>query len=506
MRSQELDWLTRLICRISPSWGARRITGIARLETATRLYDAIKSTQYRPRRGGNWSGDAAVDNSKGRLREYGRWLDENHDLATGILDDLVTNIVGSGVGVEPLVKLRNGAPADMNQQLRDLWAQFWERPEVTGTLPGPELERLICRSWLRDGEVFIQHVTRSAAPFASGVPYTLEPLESDFVPFDLFNMDDGVTHGIRKNAWGQPLAYYVYKQHPGDIKNTRLTLEYKTIPAENMLHIKFSRRLHQTRGVSVFHSVLTRLDDIKDIEESERIANRIAAAFCAFIKKNNEFTDVSASVDTTTGERNFEMAPGMIFDQLQPGEDVGIIDPKRPNSNLTEYLQEQIRRVSAGVGSRYSSTAKNYNGTYSAQRQELVEGSAHYRRMFSYLVPQFYRPVYRRFIDAARLSGLLAVPGNVDLTTIYAAEFRPPSLPWIDPLKEMNAHAVAVAQGFKSRPQVIRDLGGDPREVDAQLAADTFDVRPESDISPDDESMSDESADDNQEQDVENAA
>ena len=241
MNDTSLDWLTRLICRVSPTWGARRLAGMARLASATRLYDAIKTTSYRPRRGGSWSADTAVDNAKGRLREYGRWLDENHDLATGILDDLVTNVIGDGVGLEPSVRQRDGEPATaLNEQLRELWAAWWDRPEVTGELPGPELERLICRSFLRDGEVFCQHVANPLAPFATPVPYALEPLESDFVPFDLIAAADNVVHGIRKNAWGQPLAYYVYKQHPGNASG-RLTLDYKIIPAENMILVKFYR-------------------------------------------------------------------------------------------------------------------------------------------------------------------------------------------------------------------------------------------------------------------------
>lgn len=39
--------------------------------------------------------------------------------------------------------------------------------------------------------------------------------------------------------------------------------------------------------------------------------------------------------------------------------------------------------------------------------------------------------------------------------------------------------AIAVQQGFKARWQVIRDLGGDPRQVDALLEADPLDVRPQ---------------------------
>jgi capsid protein len=46
------------------------------------------------------------------------------------------------------------------------------------------LERLMLRSWLRDGEIFAQMVSGSAQGLdpVAGVPFWLEALEADFVP------------------------------------------------------------------------------------------------------------------------------------------------------------------------------------------------------------------------------------------------------------------------------------------------------------------------------------
>jgi lambda family phage portal protein len=216
------------------------------------------------------------------------------------------------------------------------------------------------------------------------------------------------------------------------------------------------------------------LDDIKDYEESERIAARIAAAFTAYIKRNGEY-ETPLNDD---GSRAFEMSPGMIYDNLLPGEDVGMIKSDRPNAGLENFRNGQLRAVAAGTGTRFSSISKNYNGTYSAQRQELVEGGLGYRRLFNTLLHHFYWPIWRTFIDAAILSGALRIPGGIDLPSVYRPEFRPPALPWIDPKKELDAFKTAVECGFKSRHQVIRDMGGDPSTVDQQLAADDFDYRP----------------------------
>lgn len=477
-----MDALTQLIAWLHPGWAAHRVAGQARLKAAQRYYEAVAITAQHPRRGNNASADAVVDHSRQYLREYGRHLDENHDLAVGVLDDLVTNIVGCGAGIEPMVVQSASREPDeaLNRQLSELWAEFWQSPEVTGELPGPEMERLICRSWLRDGEVFAQHVTKAAAPFGSRIPYALELLEADYVPFDLIDPGNRIVHGIQKDGWGRPIGYYVMKNHPGN----RVTVpgsRFETVflPADRAMHLKLVRRLHQTRGVSIFHAVLTRLDDLKDYEESERIAARVAAALTAYIKRDSAMADVvSATGDDATASRAFNMEPGLIFDGLQPGEDVGLIDSKRPNPNLENFRNAMLRAVASGTGSRFSSIAKNYNGTYSAQRQELVEAVAHYRRLFDYLRSKFYRPVWRHFVDAARFSGLLRVSREMDERSLYHPEIRPPQIPWIDPKKEIEAMQMMVEAGFRSRHQVIRDLGSDPATVDAQLAADPLDVRP----------------------------
>lgn len=54
-----------------------------------------------------------------------------------------------------------------------------------------------------------------------------------------------------------------------------------------MLHLKFVRRLHQTRGVSMLSGVLMRLSALKEYEDAELTAARIAAALGMYIKKGD---------------------------------------------------------------------------------------------------------------------------------------------------------------------------------------------------------------------------
>ncbi len=64
-------------------------------------------------------------------------------------------------------------------------------------------------------------------------------------------------------------------------------METKEVDAERMLHLKFVRRLHQMRGTSLLSGVLIRLSALKDYEDYELTAARIAAALGMYIRKGD---------------------------------------------------------------------------------------------------------------------------------------------------------------------------------------------------------------------------
>ena len=360
---------------------------------------------------------------------------------------------------------------EFNNKLHQLFDDWMIRPEVTWELHWHQLQRLAARSWLRDGEVLAQLLegTNSTLDHGTRIPFSIELIEADLLPMDFSDEKKGIIQGVKKNQWGRPIGYYLYKQHPGD-PNTPLSLKQDTkfISAENILHLKFTDRIRQTRGVSMFASVLTRMDDIKDYEESERVAARIASAMCAFIRKSPDGPLTSSNLDSS-GNRLMRMKPGMIFDNLLPGEEIDMIESNRPNTMLEQFRNSQLRAVAAGTSTSFSSIAKDYNGTYSAQRQELVEQSVHYSVLREHFVERFVRPIWQRFIRVSLLTDLIEMPRNIDMDTLLDADFRGPTMPWIDPLKEIHAEEKAVQAGFKSRSQVIRERGNNPATVNEQI-------------------------------------
>src|SRR5690606_32648549 len=151
------------------------------------------------------------------------------------------------------------------------------------------------------------------------------------------------------------------------------------------------------------------------------IAAKVAASMCAFIKKGNpdRYGEsgalgapgglVGEMTIAEPGDRNLRMAPGIVFDDLIAGEDIGTIASNRPNAGGATWRKEQLRAAAGGVGLSYTSLSLNYDGTSSAQRQELVDKWVGSLMLAKRFIAMGVRKQRMGFIEAAVLAGRIRV-------------------------------------------------------------------------------------------------
>ena len=465
----QLNALDQLVSFFSPTAGVKRLAA----RNVLNQYEAAKPSRLRKLARDPRSPDSQVQQGAVTLRALARNLEQNHDIARGALRVLINNIIGpNGIGIEPQPRFRDGTiHAEYAKALRDAYREWQFTPEVTQRHHWSKVQRMVAKTWLRDGECFSQRLIGAVAALDHGtrVPYSLELIEADLVPMDYHDQDRRIQQGIERNVWGKPTGYWVYKEFPGGDNWTKRTYDMKRIDASRMHHVASIDRIGQMRGVSEFASVITRLEDIKDYEESERIAAKVAASLTAYVKKGAPENYGESGTDGTGAPREINLSPGMIIDNLGIGEEIGLIDSNRPNPNLITFRQGQLRAVAGGIGGSYSSIARDYSGTYSSQRQELVEQWIHYAVLTDEFVGQFVQPVWKDFVMVAHLSGVVPMPRDVDPDSMDDALFVGQSMPWIDPLKEALAWHSLVQDGFASEVEVIRKRGANPRDVLEQI-------------------------------------
>lgn len=470
----------RIVAVFDPARALRR----AHAREVLASYEAARpSKRYKKSRDAS-TGERLVVRDAAACRAIARDLERNHDLVRGAFATLTRNVIGpTGISIEPTP--RKGArdsgvtvsasyddiDDDFARQLLNLWREWSRAPEVTRTMDWIQAQELACRSWLRDGDVFAQLVEGTAGfiRHGSAVPLSIELLEADVVPLQYSDEAKNIDAGIQRNEWGQPTGYYAFKRHPGN-GGWMDEANLKRIPADRMLHVAVRERLSGLRGISIIASAIDRLMDLKDYEESERVAARIGAAIAAFVSRdvNMEWTPPPPPAD---GEqrREIQLEAGSICQDLAPGEKLELLDAKRPNTGLDQFRRSQLRAAARSCSLTYSAFAGDYDGTYSAQRQELVEGYDGYRVLTAQFVARFVQPIWERFVTMAIASGQLKVPAGVRPETVAQAEFRGPKMPWIDPQREASALLTLARGGWQSLQQGIAERGGRLQDVFEQL-------------------------------------
>lgn len=463
-----MNFIDRLMAPFAPGAVAQRLAARRLIQA----YEAAKPSRTHKAKGEPHSADMAIQLAGKSLRDQSRWLDENHDLVTGLFDRLEERVVGgSGIGIEPLpLGIDGDVHLEFATQIKAGWSEWSLRPETSGELSRPQVERLVCRTWLRDGEALAQKL-RGTVPnytYLTAIPFALELLEPDYLPLDFSDPSRGILQGVERDSWRRVRRYHLHKSHPGDMQG--YWQDTKPVDADRIIHIANRKRIGQNRGVPLLHPVLIRLAEIKDYEESERVAARISAALCMYIRKGTP--DLYTAPDENGLPRSFPVGPGIVYDNLQPGEDVGMIESNRPNPFLEGFRNGQLRAVAAGTRGAYSTIARSYDGTYSAQRQELVESHLGYDLLQHEFIDYWCRPVYREWLAMAITSGALRVPDDVDPSTIYGAVYQGPVMPWINPVHEANAWETLVEAGFADEAEVARARGRNPQELKRSRTAE----------------------------------
>jgi lambda family phage portal protein len=467
-----MNFIDKAIGAISPHRGLKRWKARKAFDVAAQ-YEATRPSRTRKNPADNRSGDAVAEYDIVTLRGQARHLEQNHDFAFGILTTLTNNVVGPrGITVEFMPKRIGSDEIDtvLSEKLGAAFKEWCHRPECTGQHSWAKTQRLMCRTWLRDGEVLLRHLEGVIPGLKHGskVPYSVETFEPDFMPVDLNDATKRIVQGVEKNAWGQHSAYWLYDDHPGGNKFWKLNA--RRYSATSVEHLKFVQRMHQTRGASIFAPVMNRINDLKDYEENERVAAKIASTMVGFIQKGSP-DSYEADETNEDGDRELNFQAGGIYDDLEPGETVGTLESNRPSALLTPFVETMQRMTATGTMASFSSISKNYNGTYSAQRQELVEQWSNYETLSLEFCEEIVEPVVRRWVKMMQLSGVVDLPLDIDLDSLLHIDFITPTMPWINPVHEAKADELLLENLLMSPQQSIRRRGRNPNEVLKQAAA-----------------------------------
>ena len=88
------------------------------------------------------------------------------------------------------------------------------------------------------------------------------------------------------------------------------------------------------------------------------------------------------------------------------------------------------------------------------------------------VVFQWCRPIWRRWIDLALLSGVLRLPEGMTREAAYAVAWIPQAWPYIHPVQDVEGKTLEILAGLSSRTRKVAEGGYDSEQIDAENAAD----------------------------------
>lgn len=408
------------------------------------------------------------------LRNRARDQIRKNPWAVQMVNRFVENAIGTGI------KPQSRHPREtIRENLQGAWLDWTAESDPEGVGGFYEQQALIVRAIFESGEVFVRLHPRQLGD-GPEVPLQIQVIEADHVPLAENRIVAGnnvVIAGIEFDLQGRRVAYYMYREHPGEFLAQRPHgFDLERIDASEILHLFIRQRPGQVRGAPRLASVLSRLHDLDQYEDAELVRKKVSALFAGFIIPGVP-DDINPLVGGAPDKDGFEapaLEPGLMA-VLPAGSDIKFSDPAEVGSTYDPFMKWNLHAAAAGAGLTYEQVTGDLSGVnFSSIRAGLLE----VRRgimQFQHNTPihQLNRPVWHLWLEQAALAGVIDISDYLANRRDYRrVKWVAQGWPWVDPEKDQKASVRGVRAGFTSRTRIIAAQGEDAEEIDREIADD----------------------------------
>lgn len=470
--------LERAVDRLSPRWAASRAKDRFRATLLGRVGSMIGPTESRRYQGasssdrlGGWSSpmtSANVEVALGidRLRARSRDLVRNDGWANTAKRRIVSNAVGEGIRCE--IKHPNAKLAAAMQAYFDAWAESTDC-DADGNVNFYGLQGLALGEIVEAGDSLARRRWRRPQDGLK-IPMQvqlLEPEHMDASRDTLGPTSSGarILRGIEFDARRKRVGYWLFREHPGEA--VAGSFDSVRVPATEIAHAYRLERSGQVSGVPWGAPVIIALRDLGDWKDATMVRLKAAACLMAFVTgiEPEDVDDASAAAGIAGATT---MSPGSI-EYLQHGQSVSFSQPPGVN-NVDAFALLVLREIAAAYGMPYEVLTGDLGKVnFSSGRLGWLEFQRElgvWRR--DVLITRFCEPVFRWFLAAAALAGLVD-PSEL---ASFSAWWTPPRRQLFDPAKEVPGIVAAIRAGLTTQSEEQRAGGWTPSELRAEYAAD----------------------------------
>jgi len=407
-----------------------------------------------------------------KLRSRSRELADNDPTAAKFLSLCEANVIGKhGVRMQPQVKnLRgNGLTDALNKQIKDEWGKWCKAGNCTvdGKQSFDELERLLIRTAAMDGEFIV--IKRAVSnPWG----FSLQRMDMDQLDHTFFleqtTRGTEIRMGVEVDKDMRPVAYHLWNRHPNEWSarpNDRVR-----VPADIVVHAFRMDSASQTRGVPWMAPAMFQMNMLRGYMEAEVTAARVGACQMGIITSKNGAGEYTAEERNADGTIDMEATPGG-FLNIGAGHEFSEFKPDHPNTAFGNFVKEVKRGIAASLGVSYNSLAEDLESVnFSSIRAGLLNERDMWRVRQKWMIETFHKPVFAQWLENSVLAGRIDIGARDIDTVIEQIKWHPRGWPWVDPVKDQQANALGVQNGFTTRHRLVAETGYDFEDTLDELA------------------------------------
>jgi lambda family phage portal protein len=272
-----------------------------------------------------------------------------------------------------------------------------------------------------------------------------------------------ILYGVEMDKQGRHVAYHVQTW-------TGTTFESRRIPCYGekskrriaKLIYGSDKLIDDVRGEPLLAAVFYMLKELDRYRDAELRAAVVNAMLAYFIKSENggpgsrnvtggAQKSGSITVNEPQGERKTNFAinrPGVVFEEMNAGEEPVSFDTKRPNANYKQFEQTVIDSIAWFLELPPEIARLLFQSNFSASRQANNEFNGYLQVQNKRNGANFCQPIYENFAIVVALQGTIPTPGlkeaarSGDRNTVKAwthAEWSGISRPSVDLKKDVDA-------------------------------------------------------------------
>ena len=317
----------------------------------------------------------------------------------------------------------------------------------------------------------------------------VQTIESDRVATPSWLIHDKtIRGGVKVDAFGAPLGYWIQKTHPGDdiLLHVASRENWEYVPAftpwgtRRVIHLFEKERSGQSRGKSIFTAVMREFKMLGEYLGYELQASMLNAMIARMIKTDMDPAAVAELFGGEMGEDSYyanasksinqRKMKGGTFQVIPAGFVMDESAPVRPNAAFGEFVESIDRVIAAGLNIPYELLLKDFSKTnYSSARAALIEAWRFFHSKRRWLQDQWVNPVYEVWMEEA------VDLGRVDAPDFYQNKFAYCACRWvfsgrgsIDPVKDAKAAELRLKMTHSTQQEECAELGKDYEDVQNQ--------------------------------------